>query len=149
MQNYPALYVKINSKKYYETGEVEVKGQPKTIQEITKFVGTAPKGGFSITREPTLCYYLRNLRGKMGVVLAHLVEDRDSNNRIPYDSGKMSKKIGISQHSYIDTIKYFEEKNMVIRSYNTMMIPPAFIHEGDRQREAMLTNMYDKFTEED
>lgn len=138
------MYLEIDPQKYCEEGEISIIGEPKTFVQVVGESAKKKQGWFSITREEYLCKSYKNIRGKMGVLFAHMIRVRDSNNQVIYDSKEMAKQTKLSQHMVIDSIKYFEQKGMVKRRGNTVMINPGIVHQGDRSREAVLMKIYEK-----
>lgn len=138
------VYVEIDIEKFAREGEILILGTPKTFSEIAAENAKEKKGWFSITRDDCLCDSYEKIKGKMGIVFSYLIRMRDSNNQIIYDLKHISEQTKLSQHTIIDTIKYFEEKGMIKRNGNRVMINPGIIHKGDRIREAVLMKIFEK-----
>lgn len=148
MKKYTPLYIQIDTKRFQETGEIFPISKPKTVDELFGNVGKAPKGGFSITREHNLIQTFRYLKGKMGILLAYLIENRDPNNQLLYDSALIAKNTGLTQKSVIDNLKYFEKCGIIARTSQTIMLFPGIVHRGNRLREGQLIKIFNDIQKE-
>lgn len=142
MKKYTPLYIRIDTRRFQETGEILPVSRPKTVDELFGNVGKAPKGGFSITREHNLIQAIRCLKGKMGILFAYLIENRDPNNQLLYDSALIAKNTGLTQKSVIDNLKYFEECGIIARKSQIIMLFPGIVHRGNRLREGQLIKIF-------
>lgn len=146
MQNYTyePMYIEIDTKSYMFYGEVNQIGEPKTIDQLFGNVGKAPKGGFSITRERSLVHGIQSLRGKMGILLGYLIDVRDANNQLLYAPDDIARDTQLTKRSVVDNLLYFEEREMVSRTKNKIMLAPGIVHRGNRRREGQLIKKFDE-----
>lgn len=137
------LYIEIDSARYWENGAIFVTGRvPKTEEMILDTVGMAPKGGFSITREKDLINCLRKIKGKMSLLLAYIIERRDSNNTVPYDLKEIKEVTGLTEQSIIANLKYFEKCGIIARKRKTIMLASGIVHRGNRLKEGALNKKF-------
>lgn len=143
LDKHTKLYIEIDSARYWENGAIFVTGRvPKTEEMILDTVGMAPKGGFSITREKDLIGCLRKIKGKMGLLLAYIIENRDSHNTIPYDLKEIKETTGLTEQSIIANLKYFERCGIIARKRKTIMLASGVVHRGNRLKEGALNKRF-------
>lgn len=143
LDKHTKLYIEIDGARYWENGAIFVTGRvPKTEEMILDTVGMAPKGSFSITREKDLINCLRKIKGKMSLLLAYIVENRDSNNTIPYDLKGIKEATGLTEQSIIANLKYFEECGIIARKRKTIMLASGIVHKGNRLKEGALNKKF-------
>lgn len=139
---YEPLYLKIDGKKYHSTGELAILEGPLPWLEFEKVIGFAPKGNFSITREDKLTESIRCLKSKTGILFAYLLDHRDPNNQMLYRPKRISLNTRMSQRAVIENLRYFEDKEIIARDEESIMVHPGIVHRGNRAREQHLLRVF-------
>lgn len=142
------LYARIDNELYWETGCMRIVSNiPFSEEQIAGIIGSAPKGGFSITREKDLADCFRKIRGKMGLLVAYLIENRDANNIIPYDLKDITEKTGLTDPSVISNLRFFEKEGIIARKRKRIMLASGIVHKGNRKKEWKLIDEFKKMQE--
>lgn len=142
--DYSPLYVKIDGAAYRESGEIRMISRPMSDIELVQDIGNAPKGSFEITRTNMMYRLIDLIGGKKGKLVNHLLKKKDMNNCLHSTNSDLSKKLGLSLHTVIDTMTMLESNGLLARREKVIMINPSLLHRGNTRREQILLKEFNK-----
>lgn len=145
---YEDLYVQIDSKKYYEKGEVAIISEVLNADMINGNTGKAPKGGFEILRPKPFCDMLDESDVPFCKVLSLFVGGKNSENCVDLSLQQITDKTGLAKSTVRSAIKKMERSKFVVQGIRKVMVNPYILHRGDSKRESYLSANYDKLAKE-
>lgn len=144
--DYSPLYVKIDGAAYRKNGEIRMISRPMSDMELVQDIGHAPKGSFEITRTNMMYRLIDLIGGKKGKLVNHLLKKKDIDNCLNSTNSDLSKQLGLSLHTVIDTMTMLEENGLLARHEKVIMINPSLLHKGSTKREQILLKKFNKIS---
>lgn len=145
---YEDLYVQIDSKKYYENGEIVVISEAINADMINGNAGKAPKGGFEILRPKPFCDMLDESEVPFCRVLSLFVGRKNSENCVDWSLQQITDETKLAKSTVRNAIKKMERSKFVVQGIRKVMVNPYILHKGDNKRESYLFANYDKLARE-
>lgn len=145
----PALrktaYIEIDLELLESTGEIRIIGAPIIAPTVTERI---PRGKFEITYTAELFDIMRSLGNKKIEVLAYILDHKDGNNALNMTNLQLSKEVGVSRQTVVDTMNILKDAALVARKGSVIMISPRLMVKGNQLREAWLMRKYEEITDE-
>lgn len=139
-------YVQIDLKKLYDTGEVEIIGEPFVADaSLTK----VDRNGFEITYLAYLFDVFDQLGGQKYKVFKYLIKNKSSDNIVIATNRELAKKCEVSIETVRQALKLLKEKNIIATRTGAIMILPKVAHRGKVGREQYLMHKFQEFNEEE
>lgn len=142
--DYSPLYVKIDGAAYRKNGEIRMISRPMSDMELVQDIGHAPKGSFEITRTNMIYRLIELIGGKKGKLVNYLLKKKDMDNCLHSTNSDLSKQLGLSLHTVIDTMSMLESNGLLARREKVIMINPSLLHKGSTRREQILLKEFNK-----
>lgn len=138
-------YVQIDLRKLYDTGEVEIIGEPFVADaSLTK----VDRNGFEITYLAYLFDVFDQLGGQKYKVFKYLIKNKSSDNIVIVTNRELAKKCEVSIETVRQALKLLKEKNIIATRTGAIMILPKVAHRGKVGREQYLMHKFQEFEEE-
>lgn len=142
-----ALYVRINSKKFKESGEIVVTGYPMDAEQIASVTGIAPKGNYEMVMSERRLQLLETFFGARGKVVAYLLRKRDNNNICFGTNDEIMKGAKVSHGTMQKVLKELEELGFIVNEMLCIMVDPEYGTKGSRSRMAYLKKKFNEMSE--
>ncbi len=139
-------YVEIDTTSFEQDGEIEIIDAPVSWQELfDTTIGPPKKEYFYISRPEQLANFIRVIGGPHGPVAEYLIRQKDGRNSLIVTNRELAAATGVSLATTNTLLQRLRAAGCIRCKTGALMVNPGVSHVGNRQREAFLWKLYEKF----